>query len=49
MTNGNHSLLKLFTGFINAALIDWKLTVTKAMISVIPAAKPNIHQLIAVG
>ena len=44
-----HSLLKLFTGFINAALIDWKLTVAKAIMIVIDAATPNIHQLIAVG
>jgi len=32
MTSDKHySLLKLFTGFINAALIAWKLIVVKAI------------------
>src|SRR5476651_2231620 len=44
-----HSERRLFTGFITAAFTAWKLTVNKAMVKVPAPAKPNIHQLIAVG
>ncbi len=33
-----HSVLKLFTGFASAALIAWKLTVSKVIMS---APKPD--------
>jgi len=39
-----HSLLKLFTGFISAALMDWKLIVNKATIMAIDPARTKIHQ-----
>ena len=36
---------KLFTGFARAALIDWKLTVIKAIKTAPSPATANIHQL----
>ncbi len=38
------SVLKLFTGLVNAAFVALKLTVNKAMATVINADKTNIHQ-----
>ena len=39
-----HSLLKVFTGLANAALIAWKLTVTPAITSAIsPETANTIH------
>lgn len=44
----DYSARKLLTGFTNAALIAWKLTVTRAIhIADMPAAK-NTHQLISI-
>src|SRR5689334_13522407 len=40
-----YSLRKLFAGFINAALIVWKLTVNKVINNAPPLAAANIHQL----
>lgn len=39
-----YSLLRLFTGFISAALIDWKLIVAKATTTANTPAIPNVHQ-----
>jgi hypothetical protein len=44
MTN-DYSLFKLFTGFIKAALIDWKLTVNNAITIAVNPASAKIHQL----
>ena len=41
-----YSVLKLFTGFANAAFIDRILMVIKAIIITIPPAAVYIHQLI---
>lgn len=43
----NHSLLRLFTGLINAALIAWKLTVAIAISTINPADRANSHHWIA--
>ena len=43
-----YSLFKDFTGFINAALILWKLIVNNAMKIDISAANAKTHQLISV-
>ncbi len=40
----NYSLLNDFTGFISAALILWKLTVSKAIVIASAPAATNIHQ-----
>jgi len=42
---GAYSVLKLFTGFMIAALIAWKLTVTKAVSNAAKPAATKIHQL----
>ena len=42
-----YSLLKDFTGLVNAALIDWKLIVIQAMINAMNPAIPKIHQPIS--
>ena len=39
-----YSVLKLFTGFAIAALIDCELIVINAINRVIAPAPPNIHQ-----
>lgn len=39
-----YSVRKLFTGFINAASTDWKLTVNSATSSAIPPTRANTHQ-----
>ena len=39
-----YSLLKLFTGFVNAAFTLWKLTVSKAIRIVRPPASRKTHQ-----
>ena len=39
-----YSVRKLFTGFIRAALMLWKLTVSKAMNTVSKPASANNHQ-----
>jgi hypothetical protein len=39
-----YSLRKLFTGLASAALIDWKLTVIKAIKIAPRPARANIHQ-----
>ena len=39
----NHSDLKLSTGFANAAFIDWKLIVTKAINMATAPAMAKIH------
>src|SRR5438552_14917853 len=44
----SYSVLKLFTGFINAARIVWKLTVINAMNSAARPATANIHQLTSI-
>ena len=41
-----YSALKLFTGFANAALNAWKLTVINAIRTAITPASAKIHQLI---
>src|SRR5579871_870808 len=41
----SYSVRRLFTGFISAARIAWKLTVINAMINAIIPAKAKIHQL----
>lgn len=43
-TDSVYSLRKLFTGFMIAALMLWKLTVTKAMTVDNAAAITNTHQ-----
>lgn len=43
----DHSVLKLFTGFINAALMALKLTVISAIASAEIPATANTHQLIS--
>lgn len=43
-----YSLFKLFTGFISAALILWKLTVKSAMAIARNPARAKTHQLICV-
>ena len=43
-----YSVLKLFTGLANAALIAWKLTVANAIITASKPATANTHQLILV-
>jgi hypothetical protein len=40
-----HSVLKLFTGFAMAALMDWKLTVINAINIADAPAITNTHQL----
>ncbi len=44
---GGYSDRKLFTGFDNAALIAWKLTVNKAMATDRTAASAKTFQLIS--
>jgi hypothetical protein len=41
---GYYSLLKLLTGLANAALIDWKLMVAKAIRVAPSPAAMSIHQ-----
>ena len=42
----DHSVLKLFTGFAIAALIDWKLTVINAINKATVPANAKTHQAI---
>jgi hypothetical protein len=42
----SYSVLKLFTGFVMAAFIAWKLTVINAISNAVNPAIRNIHQLI---
>ena len=44
----NHSLLKLLTGFANAAFIAWKLTVSKVIPMAPAQVTANIHHDISV-
>src|SRR6476469_3554641 len=39
-----YSLLRFFTGFVNAALIAWKLIVPKAITMAVKPAARKIHQ-----
>jgi hypothetical protein len=41
-----YSVLRLFTGFIKAALMAWKLIVKRAIANAKNPAIPNTHQLI---
>ena len=41
-----HSERRLFTGFVRAALMDWKLIVARAVPITSMAAMLNIHQVI---
>ena len=43
-----YSVLKLFTGFDNAAFIAWKLTVSKAIVIAKMPATIKIHRLILI-
>jgi len=43
-----YSVLKLFTGFANAALIAWKLTVISAISNAIDPATANTHHPILI-
>lgn len=45
---GAYSLLKLLTGLAVAALIAWKLTVSKAITNAPVAGRANIHHAIVV-
>ena len=43
-----YSILKLLTGFIRAARIDWKLTVPKVIIKAPAAATTKNHKLTSI-
>src|SRR5690349_20827140 len=43
-----YSVLKLFTGFVIAALIAWKLTVANAITTASTPASTNVHTLTSI-
>ncbi|WP_168207892.1 hypothetical protein [Spirosoma sp. KCTC 42546] len=43
-----YSLRKLFTGFINAALTLWKLTVSSTILTATKPATANIYQAMSI-